>query len=58
MSPLPLVLILVGAAIQLLGVVFFAVIADSFQVLPLFVVISIGSAIEAAGVLTLLRRRG
>lgn len=57
MSPLAVGLILLGLAIQILGLVYFAVIAERFQVLPIFVAISVGSAIEAAGVLTILRQR-
>ena len=57
MSPLALTLILLGSAIQILGIAYFAFLAESFQALPLFVAISVGSAIEAAGVLTMIRQR-
>lgn len=57
MSPLALGLILLGSATQILGIVYFAVLAETFQALPMFVAISVGSAIEAAGVLIMIRQR-
>lgn len=57
MNPVAFGLILLGSLVQILGVVFFAVLGEDVQMLPLIVAVSLGSAVEAAGVLMIIRRR-
>lgn len=57
MNPVAIGLILLGVVLQIAAIVLFAILSESLQLLPLIIMISVGSAIELAGVLRIVRDR-
>lgn len=57
MNPFAIGLILLGVTLQIAAIVLFAILSESLQLLPLVITISVGSAVELAGVLMLARDR-